>query len=52
MNTVLTYDKITELQKKVNAKKRRENTKKIIDINAEAKKNGMSYGQYVAKMGL
>lgn len=52
MNTVLTYERVPRSKKKINAEKRRENTKKIIEISAEAKKQGMSYGQYVAKMGL
>ena len=52
MNTVLTYDKVTRREKNIYAEKRRRNTKELIDITVEAKKHGMSYGQYVAKMGL
>ncbi len=32
--------------------KKNNNTKKIVDIAVEARKHGMSYGQYVAKLYL
>lgn len=52
MTTFETYDNATRKEKKENAKKRKKNTQKIIDISVEAKKQGMSYGQYVAKYGV
>ena len=41
-----------ESKKIIAQKKREERRKAIIDIAAEARKHGMSYGQYVAKMEL
>lgn len=41
-----------ESKKVIAQKKREERRKAIIDIAVEAKKHGMSYGQYVAKMEL
>ena len=38
--------------KKASRKKKKDNQQAIIDIAVEAKKAGMSYGQYVARMGL
>lgn len=51
MNPV-NYDRSTEKEKRNYNKKKKENMKAIVDIAAEAKKHGMSYGQYVVKMGL
>lgn len=39
-------------RKREERKRRKESQKAIIDIAVEAKKAGMSYGQYVAVMGL
>ena len=39
-------------EKKVRKKKNKDNLKQIIEIELEARKEGLSYGQYVAKYGL
>lgn len=44
--------KIQSENKKAEKKKKKDNQKAIVNIAVEAKKAGMSYGQYVAKMGL
>ena len=42
----------THSSEKKDAEKRKKNKKNITNIAVEARKAGMSYGQYVAKMGL